>query len=65
MRLVPAEVQADIDLFIRGGLGILDKIVAIEYDVWRQRPVLSKWDKAALVGGVLWRRVKSRLRSGS
>jgi squalene synthase HpnC len=57
LRLVPAEVQADIDLFMRGGLGILDKVVAIDHNVWRERPILKKWDKAALVGGALWRRV--------
>ena len=59
--LMPAEVQADIELFIRGGQGILDKIEAIDYNVWRRRPALSRWDKAALVGGVLWRRIISRI----
>jgi squalene synthase HpnC len=58
VRLVPVDVQADIELFIRGGLSILDKIEAIDYNVWHQRPVLKKWDKAALLGGVLWRRAK-------
>ena len=58
LRLVPSDVQADIELFIRGGLGILDKITAIDYNVWHQRPVLKKWEKAALLGGVLWRRIK-------
>jgi squalene synthase HpnC len=53
--LVPAEVQADIELFARGGLGILDKIEALGYDVWRTRPVLRKWEKAALLGGVFVR----------
>ncbi len=55
---VPRAVRADIELFIGGGLGILDKVVACDYDVWRQRPVLGKWEKAALLGGVLWQRVK-------
>lgn len=57
--LVPAEVRADIELFVRGGLAILDKIAALDYNVWQERPVLSKWDKAALLGGVLWRRFQS------
>jgi squalene synthase HpnC len=61
VRLVPNDVQADIELFIRGGLGILDKIAAIDYNVWHQRPVLKKWEKAALVGGVLWKRIWSIL----
>ncbi len=56
--LVPPDVQGDIELFIQGGLGILDKIAANGYDVWRQRPVLTKWEKAGLLGGVVWRRVK-------
>jgi len=59
--LVPEDVRTDIELFIRGGLGILDKIVAIDYNVWRERPVLRKRDKAALLGGVLWRRTLKAL----
>lgn len=58
---VPADVQPDIELFIRGGLGILDKIAANDYNVWQQRPVLTKWEKAALMGGVLWRRVTTSI----
>jgi squalene synthase HpnC len=61
VRLMPGDVQADIELFLRGGLAILDKITAIDYNVWRQRPVLGKWDKAAMVGGVLWRRIVSKI----
>jgi squalene synthase HpnC len=56
-RLVPGDVQTDIELFIRGGLGILDKITAIDYNVWRQRPVLRKWDKAALLASVVCQRM--------
>jgi squalene synthase HpnC len=61
VRLVPPEVQADIELFVRGGLGILDKIAALDYNVWRERPVLSRWDQAAIMGGVLGRRVREWL----
>ncbi|MSQ93932.1 MAG: squalene synthase HpnC [Gemmataceae bacterium] len=53
--LVPEEVRADIELFARGGLGILQKIETLGYNVWQTRPVLQKWEKIALVGGVLWR----------
>ena len=53
--LMPADVQADIELFARGGLGILNKIEALGYDVWRTRPALRKWEKAALLGGVFMR----------
>jgi squalene synthase HpnC len=55
VRRVPTQVQADIELFARGGLGILKKIEAIGYNVWRTRPVLRKWEKAALLGSVLGR----------
>src|SRR5207244_13568606 len=55
------DVQTDIELFARGGLGILGKIEALGYNVWQTRPVLAKWDKAALVGGVLWRRLRTVL----
>lgn len=54
---VPAEVQLDIELFIRGGLAILGRIEAIGYNVWQTRPVVPKWEKAALLGGVLARRL--------
>jgi squalene synthase HpnC len=56
---VPAEVRCDIDLFIQGGLAILRKIERQGYNVWKARPALAKWEKAALVGGALWRRVQS------
>jgi squalene synthase HpnC len=59
--LMPRDVQADIDLFIRGGERILDKIAAQDYNVWRRRPALKKWEKAALVGGVLWRHAKKSI----
>ena len=42
---------ADIALFARGGLAILAKIEEQAYDVWRRRPVLSKWDKGRLLLG--------------
>lgn len=55
--LMPHDVQSDIELFARGGLAILDKIEALDYDVWRTRPALAKWEKAALLGGVMCRRL--------
>jgi squalene synthase HpnC len=57
--LVPAEVRLDIDLFIRGGLAVLRGIEECGYNVWQARPVLSRWQKATLVGGALWRRLKT------
>ena len=40
--LVPADVRMDIELFLRGGLGILGKIEGVGYNVWQTRPVLNK-----------------------
>lgn len=57
--LMPRAMRGDIELFIAGGLAILRKIETIKYDVWRRRPKLSKWQKAALMFGALWRRMKT------
>jgi phytoene/squalene synthetase len=54
---MPAPVQPDIELFIRGGLAILRKIERCRYNVWAARPALERWEKAALVAGVLWRKL--------
>jgi len=55
------DVQPDIELFIRGGLGILRRIERSRYDVWSRRPVLAKWEKAALLLGTLWRKWRTVL----
>lgn len=47
--LMPADLQADVELFIRGGQGILGKIEQAGYNVLARRPVLTRWDKGALV----------------
>lgn len=54
---MPPEVRTDIELFARGGLAILEKIEAVGYNVWHTRPVLSKRDKAGLLGRALWGRL--------
>ncbi len=58
---MPPDIQSDIELFIRGGLGILKKIEEQGYDVWRRRPALTKIEKATLLGGALWRRLRSAI----
>ena len=58
---IPSHVQADIELFIEGGLGILRRIEAINYNVWQTRPKLTKWGKATLILGALWRRIRASL----
>src|SRR5207247_6197704 len=52
---MPAALRPDIELFIRGALGILGKIERAGYDVWSRRPVLSKAENAALLAGAGWR----------
>lgn len=47
---VPRPVQLDLELFVQGGLTILDAITQQDYDVWTHRPVVSKWDKLRLLG---------------
>ncbi len=58
VELVPDEVQADIELFIEGGLSILRKIEQVGYNVLAVRPTLSKWDKGTLVLSAMWRRLR-------
>jgi squalene synthase HpnC len=58
---MPAAVRPDIELFIRGGLAILDQIERGGYNVWARRPVVSKWRKAALLGGALWPRLRAAI----
>jgi squalene synthase HpnC len=53
---VPAPLGADVWLFIHGGLRILERIRAIDYDVWTRRPKVSRLDQARLVAGCIWRR---------
>jgi squalene synthase HpnC len=52
---VPRELRIDVDLFARGGLAVLKKIERLQYNVWRRRPKLAKWEKAALALRALWR----------
>jgi squalene synthase HpnC len=58
---LPVEVQPDIELFVRGGLAILRKIERCRYNVWAARPKLAKWEKAALISGLLMRKFHALL----
>ena len=51
--LLPRNLAVDVDLFGRGGLAILGRIEAQGYDVWRQRPEVSKAAKFALLAHAL------------
>ncbi|HEY7424344.1 MAG TPA: squalene synthase HpnC [Gemmataceae bacterium] len=57
---MPAPMQADIALFIHGGLAILRRIEQQRYNVWTRRPALAKWEKGLLLAGVLWRQLRPR-----
>jgi squalene synthase HpnC len=46
---VNRQLAIDLDLFSRGGLKILDKIEDQGYRVLRQRPKISKWERALLM----------------
>jgi squalene synthase HpnC len=59
VKLMPPELRPDIELFIHGGLGILRKIEQIGCNVWARRPELSKFEKASLLAGALWRRFRA------
>lgn len=41
---MPGRLQVDIELFLRGGLTILQRIEQMEYRVWSRRPVVGKLD---------------------
>jgi squalene synthase HpnC len=47
--LIPKRLRVDIDLFIQGGEAILKAITKQQYDVWSNRPQVSKWKKVTLL----------------
>src|SRR5262249_15762323 len=57
---VPRAFAIDTGLFLRGGLGILDRIEGRGFDVLSARPALSRWTKLRLLAkalaalGVAW-----------
>ena len=59
---VPHDIQADVELFIEGGLAVLRKIEELDYNVWATRPTLAKWEKGKLVAGALWHRFRGLVR---
>jgi squalene synthase HpnC len=59
--LLPPGARVDVELFIAGGLAILRKIERQGYNVWASRPVLTKWEKAALITAAVVRQAPSRV----
>jgi squalene synthase HpnC len=54
VKMVPADFELDVSLFIHGGLAILKKIRQVDYDVWTRRPVLSKFEKLRILASSWW-----------
>lgn len=53
---LPPRYQAEIELIIRGGEMLLDRIQNVGYDTWTTRPTVSTWTQASLLLGTLFRR---------
>ncbi|MFI5456121.1 MAG: squalene synthase HpnC [Isosphaerales bacterium] len=62
VRRIPPELAVDIELFSRGGLAILDEIVARGFDVLGARPSLSRWTKLRLLGRAIVAMAMARIR---
>jgi phytoene/squalene synthetase len=60
VELMPVELRLQVALFIAGGLRILAAIRELDYDVWRQRPTVSKLDKFKLLAGAWWQTRRMR-----
>ena len=53
--LVSPELRLPVALFVHGGLAILDAIRRVDYDVWSNRPTVTKWEKTRLVAQCWWK----------
>jgi squalene synthase HpnC len=53
-RTVDRRLRFDLELFSRGGMRVLDKIAAQDYNVLSRRPHISKIERVGLLLGVLW-----------
>ncbi|MDD5250611.1 MAG: squalene synthase HpnC [Rhodocyclaceae bacterium] len=52
-RELPGRIGLEIRVIVAGGLRILDKIEAVNYDIFRRRPVLTAWDWPLLLARAL------------
>ncbi|HBL45203.1 squalene synthase HpnC [Gimesia sp.] len=59
---LPGRLQVDIDLFIRGGLKILDHIERQQFNVWKQRPQVTRFEFGIMLCQSLMRRITGRNR---
>ena len=58
--MVDRRLALDIELFSRGGMRVLDKIAAQDYDVLSRRPAISKTERVWLLLGTLARAALAR-----
>jgi squalene synthase HpnC len=47
--LMPARLQVQVELFVRGGQAVLEGIARQGYDVWKRRPTVGKLTQARLL----------------
>jgi hypothetical protein len=59
--LVDRDLAATLQLFVNGGLAILDAIAAQGFDTLRARPVVTKMAKMRLLGGALYGKLCSMI----
>jgi squalene synthase HpnC len=52
-RMVDGRLSVDVEMFSSGGLAVLDAIEAMGYDTLHQRPAISKFKQARLLGRAL------------
>lgn len=57
VRRVPRWLALDVRLFRAGGLAILSEIERAKFDVWTERPEVSRWRKGKLLIGALVKHV--------
>jgi phytoene synthase len=53
--LVPGRVAREVRVFAGGGLAVLDRVEAVDYDVFARRPTLTRGDLLRVVLRGLWR----------
>ena len=54
VKRLPGRGGWELRLMVQGGLRILDKIEALNFDTLRQRPKLGAWDVAVMSWRALW-----------
>lgn len=53
--LVTGRLRREVRIFTGGGLALLDRLEAVDYDVFARRPTLGRWDLGRIVLRSLWR----------